>query len=111
MAFSSLRSDFRPYAAALYQVALEYRLQPRITSVFRSFAEQRLLYDRYLRGDAPFVAAAPGYSLHNYGLAFDLVVNSAEAQAWLGQVWESWGGRWGGRFQDEPHFDSGHSIR
>lgn len=90
---------------------MRYGLQPRVTSTFRTLTEQALLYDRYLRGDAPFVAAAPGYSLHNYGLAFDLVVNSPEAQAWLGRVWQSWGGRWGGAFNDAPHFDSGHSIQ
>lgn len=109
-AFSSLHPQVEPWATALYQVAQRYGLQPRVTSTFRSRAEQQLLYDRYRRGQSRWVAAPPGRSLHNYGHAFDLVVNSPQAQEWLGRVWESWGGRWGGRFNDAPHFDTGAVI-
>jgi LAS superfamily LD-carboxypeptidase LdcB len=110
MGFQGLIPELQPYATALYSLASQYRLAPRITSVRRSLAEQQILYERYLRGDAAFTAAPPGRSLHNYGHAFDLVVNSPEAQAWLGKVWEAWGGRWGGRFKDPVHFDTGVLI-
>lgn len=109
-AFSALVQPLQPWADALYAVAEQYGLQPRITSVYRSTAEQRILYERYLAGDSPFPAARPGRSLHNYGHAFDLVVNSPEAQAWLGSVWKHWGGRWGGDFNDPVHFDTGAVI-
>ena len=109
-AFSGLQPFLQPYADALYAVAVRYGLQPRVTSVFRSISEQRILYERYKSGASKYPAAAPGRSLHNYGHAFDLVVSSPEGQRWLGAVWEYWGGRWGGRFNDEVHFDSGATI-
>jgi len=108
--FQGLIPELRPYAEGLYQVAVEYGLGPRLTSTRRTFAEQSELYRRYLRGESPFPAAAPGRSLHNFGHAFDLVVADADAQRWLGLVWESWGGRWGGRFGDPIHFDTGARI-
>lgn len=109
-AFSGLQPFLQPYADALYSLAVAYKLQPRITSVYRSPAEQRVLYNRYQSGASSLPASAPGRSLHNYGHAFDLVVKDAAAQAWLGQVWQSWGGRWGGTFKDPVHFDSGARI-
>lgn len=110
MAFESLAPGLQPYARALYALAAQYGLGPRITSTYRSVAEQQYLYDRYKRGESTLPAAAPGRSLHNYGHAFDLVVNTPEAQAWLGAVWKSWGGRWGGDFSDPVHFDTGVTI-
>lgn len=109
-AFPGLRPDLRPWADWLYKIAQLNGMQPRVTSVYRSLAEQRVLYDRYRRGEARFVAAPPGRSLHNYRLAFDMVVKTPEQQALLGEIWESVGGRWGGRFNDEVHFDSGATI-
>lgn len=98
-----LHRDFRPYAQALYQVAREYNLKPRITSTFRSEREQRRLYEAYLKGRSRLPAAQPGISMHNFGLAFDMVTRDNH---WLGQVWESWGGTWGGRFRDPVHFSA-----
>lgn len=110
MSLQHLQKDFRPWAEALYGVARRYGLQPTVTSTFRSLSEQRFLYERWKRGESPYPAAAPGRSLHNYALAFDLQVNSDAGQDWLGAVWESWGGRWGGRFNDPIHFDTGATI-
>lgn len=106
-AFSRLDPRLRPWANELYRIAVQNGLQPRITSTFRSIAEQKILFDRHNRGESDLPAAAPGCSQHNYGLAFDLVSNNNE---WLGSIWESWGGRWGGRFRDPPHFDVGAKI-
>lgn len=38
----------------------------------RTFAEQAVLYDKYLKGGP--LAAPPGKSAHNYGLAIDIVL-------------------------------------
>jgi len=108
--FRGLVPGMQPYARGLYQVAEQYGLRPRVSSVFRDNREQSALYQTYLRGESRYPAAAPGRSLHNYGHAFDLISDVPGAQEWLGAVWESWGGRWGGRFNDDIHFDSGASI-
>ena len=68
-------------------------------------------------------AAKPGYSFHQYGLAFDLVPLDGLGRAWweapqkmwldLGRIGESLGLSWGGRWTptlklplgDRPHFE------
>lgn len=75
-------------------------LEPRITSTFRSVAEQRRLYRAYLAGRHPLPVAPPGRSMHNYGLAIDLVARNLER---LGAWWRSIGGIWGGP-SDPVHF-------
>jgi len=110
VAFSSLAAWLRPYAEDLLWWAHYYRLSPRVVSVFRSNAQQSRLYRAYVEGRSSIPAAPPGRSLHNHGEAFDLSVPNPEDQRWLGEVWESWGGRWGGRFNDPNHFDSGSTI-
>jgi len=57
------------------------------------------------RGATRFPAAKPGESLHQQGLAFDLVVTPMEALGKLGLLWESWGFYWGGRHNDPIHFE------
>ena len=83
----------------------------RFAYVFRSFAEQDALYKQ-----VPKVTKAKGgQSIHNYGLAFDivLIINGKASWAidsnWLKVVnyfkskgWE-WGGDWKS-FKDAPHF-------
>lgn len=95
------RTDTRlvPFADGLYRVAIQYRLNPRITSTFRSYASQERLYRRYLRGESRFPAAPPGRSAHEKGLAFDMVSDDNE---WLGAVWNNWGGKWSPT--DSVHF-------
>jgi len=87
---------------ALYGLAVREGLRPRVTSVVRSRSTQARLYRRYRAGLSRWPAAPPGQSLHEYGLAFDMVAGDLR---WLGSVWESWGGRWGGRFGDDVHFE------
>ncbi len=98
---------FRPWAVWLYETADWYRMGPRVVSTYRSWAEQQRLYDRYVRGESRYPAAPPGHSLHNYGLAFDMVTRDRADLSRLGAIWEGVGGRWGGRFNDAPHFDAG----
>lgn len=87
---------------ALYAEASRLGLHPRITSTYRSRATQARLYRAFLQGRSRWPAARPGHSLHQYGLAFDML---SDDMARLGAIWESWGGRWGGRFNDAVHYE------
>lgn len=109
-AFPSLVPPLRPWAQGLYVVAQRHGLRPRVTSTFRSIRKQSQLHNRFKAGLSEFPAAPPGRSLHNFGHAFDMVTDVPGGQEWLGAVWEHWGGRWGGRFRDPIHFDTGASI-
>lgn len=95
---NGLQPWLRPYAAAL--AAAFPRLT--ITSVRRSRTQQIALW--YNRHNNPYPVAPPGTSKHELGLAWDMV-----GPDWLlaqaGHVWESWGGRWGGRYKDSIHFE------
>lgn len=96
---STLHPLFRPWAEYLLKVARQYGLRPRVTSTYRSIREQAQLYDKYLRGETQYPVAPPGKSMHNYGLAIDIVSRS---NPWLGEVWRSWGGQWD--ISDSVHF-------
>lgn len=98
--FSKLDPRFRPAAEWLFYVAQYNRLNPILTSAYRSRTDQQRLYNRYLRGEMPYPVAPPGRSLHNFGLAIDMVSRNNAA---LGAYWESLGGVWGGK-RDPVHF-------
>jgi len=108
--FSGLEVWLQPFAEDLLYWANYYSLGPRIISVYRSNRTQQRLYNDYISGRRSIPAAPPGRSLHNFRQAFDLAVDDPLDQQWLGEVWESWGGRWGGRFDDPKHFDTGQAI-
>jgi D-alanyl-D-alanine carboxypeptidase-like protein len=76
-----------------------------VTSARRSLDEQRRLYARAQAGLSKYPAAAPGSSTHGAGLAFDLNLDPPVYQE-AGELWEHWGGTWGGRFKDPIHFDA-----
>lgn len=105
--FRDLHPELRPWADWLYRVAEANGLRPVVTSTLRTRSEQQRLFDRYRRGESDLPAARPGTSLHEQGLAFDMVVADARSQRAIGELWESVGGRWGGRFSDPPHFEIG----
>lgn len=88
--------ELRPWAHALVLAAGRAGLQPRITSTRRSHAEQTRLYRRYLAGLQPYPVARPGTSAHEYGYAFDMVTSPLGSLGAVGELWESWGGIWGG---------------
>lgn len=102
-----LVAPLRPYASALFSFAQDLSSSAVVTSVRRDTAKQAQLYNRYLSGKSPYPAAAPGTSKHERGLAFDLGGLDASQLRQLGEIWESWGGRWGGRFSkpDPIHFE------
>lgn len=100
--------QLRQAADALVRYAAELGLRPVVTSVRRSRARQAALYKAWVTGKARFPAAPPGTSKHERGLAFDISVRPESALRHLGEVWESIGGVWGGRFRhpDPIHFEA-----
>lgn len=99
----------------------------RFSSVFRTHEEQNKLYNKHPK----VTNAKGGQSIHNYGLAFDIVIlfdlddnGTFETASWkqdkyFAEVVEffksngyTWGGDWSG-FVDNPHFqkDFGYTWR
>lgn len=99
--WTGLQPWLAPYAEWLYQVALQSGLHPVVTSVYRSKAKQARLYRDYLAGRNRYPVAPPGRSLHEHGLAFDMVVDRGWAPE-LGRLWLGVGGQWFA--SDEVHF-------
>lgn len=94
-----------PYAQYLLDVAAYNRLPVQVTSTRRSSVAQARLYQRWLAGLSDLPAAPPGSSLHELGLAMDLVVAGdwrGPSQAALGAFWQSMGGLWTPK--DPVHF-------
>lgn len=84
-------------------------IRVRWTDGYRSIAAQQKVLRAKGRFDQGGAAALPGKSFHNYGLAADAQI-SPERWDIFGQVVESLGLRWGGRFTPtrEPwHVDLG----
>jgi len=103
--FNGLIEELRPFAEQLLTIAGSNGLSPRVTSQRRSFSTQARLYKLYLAGRSAYPVAPPGTSAHEFGYAFDLIVTPLEYLNALGSLWESWGGKWGGRFRDPVHFE------
>jgi len=105
---NTLHPQLAPYAKYLYQLGKYYDPLLVVTSARRSYAKQSQLYSLYMRGLSKIPAAPPGASLHQTGVAWDMARIGKDPLgdpllAWLGSVWESWGGRWGGQ-RDPVHF-------
>ncbi len=75
-----------------------------VTSTRRDLETQKRLYADYKAGRSKYPAAPPGHSQHDRGMAFDLHLDPPEYAA-AGALWERLGLTWGGRFNDEIHFD------
>lgn len=110
-----LRSDLIPWFKWIVSYCQYYDPTARVSSAFRSNAEQRRLYDRFLRGLMPGPVAPPGMSLHEQGRAIDIWTASGnetprinDALARAGAAWESVGGTWGGHFKGSGKFDPIH---
>jgi len=73
----------------------------RVTSVYRSRSQQAKLYADYIAGRSSLPANKPGYSLHEKGLAIDMVSTDLRA---LVAFMEYLGFRWAGP-KDYVHFD------
>lgn len=97
-----------PWARYLHWIGKEIDGRLVVTSARRSRAKQGELRRRWESGESQIPANRPGTSLHEFGLAFDMARLGINPLAdpllnWLGTVWESWGGRWGG-IRDPVHF-------
>jgi hypothetical protein len=103
VAISDLVPELADAAAALVDAAGRAGLQPRVTSTVRTRSEQARLYRRFLAGASGYPVAPPGYSAHEYGEAFDLVVTPMEALADVAYTWQQWGGGWNPA--DAVHFE------
>lgn len=104
--FSRTIPELRPWATKLVDVAARAGVHPRVTSTFRTLAQQTKLYEIWKSGGSPYPVAVPGTSAHEFGYAFDLAVSPDGANLNdLGSVWESWGGVWGGHYGDPVHFE------
>src|SRR5258708_28785134 len=100
---TDLVAELQPFASDLVDAAGRAGLHPGITSTIRTRSEQRRLLNRYLAGKAGYPVAPPGFSAHEYGEAFDLVVAPMEALADVGYTWQQWGGGWNPA--DAVHFE------
>lgn len=87
-------------------MAIATTLDPgaRVTSAYRSRAEQTRLYRRFLAGLSKYPVAPPGRSKHEQGRALDIVARGDVLRR-LGAMWQQAGGRWGGE-RDPIHFDA-----
>lgn len=101
---AGLDPRLRPAAEQLLAAARRFS-GVRVTSVLRSYSTQARLYRNYVAGRSRYPAAYPGTSYHEAGRAFDVDAPPA-VLAWMGRVWEGWGGTWGARFGDPIHFQA-----
>jgi peptidoglycan L-alanyl-D-glutamate endopeptidase CwlK len=122
---SELDSRFQPMVKKLLESAAQVGVRLRIVEGYRSNARQQELYDqgRTVKEDKNGKAltivtnAKPGSSLHNFGLAVDVVPIEKEQMAWkkpeswwdsLGKFGQDLGLKWGGDgsfgFKDRDHF-------
>lgn len=106
-------NDLHPYVKYLAEKLIEAckakGLYPTVTSTLRTMDEQKAIYAQGRTAPGKIVSyAKPGYSYHNYGLAFDLSFPKAEDYTKAGAIGKSLGLRWGGEFKefyDRPHFE------
>lgn len=92
IALRGLHSGLRPYAEWTLAVARQYGVNPQVTSVYRSWANQTKLRRKYegcvaagrfpSAPDCKYPANRPGDSAHNYGLAFDSWVPAPQMAWW-----------------------------
>lgn len=116
---ATLHPRVQPLARRLIQQAAENGMIFKVTSGSRTYEEQAELRKRWEEGKGG-KAARPGYSNHNFGLAFDVTEFKSLLPGAL-PIWESpnykrmgnlgqglglfWGGKWMGDDEDQPHFE------
>jgi peptidoglycan L-alanyl-D-glutamate endopeptidase CwlK len=112
---ATLHPRVRPYARALIEKAAGQGITIKVISGMRTYAEQADLYAKGRTAPGPKVTnAPPGYSNHNFGLAFDIGVfegssyrDESPKNKAVGVLGVDLGLEWGGNWktiQDEPHF-------
>jgi hypothetical protein len=110
----SLDSRVSGYAQKFIAALAAAGIKVELTSARRDAAVQAKLYADWKAGRSHFPAAPPGRSTHATGQAFDLKLDGIRPKLdppypWqyqaAGELWESVGLTWGGRFRDPIHFD------
>lgn len=112
---ATLQARVRPYGRALVQRAAGTGITVKLISGLRSYEEQAELYAKGRTKPGPKVTnAPPGYSNHNFGIAFDIGVFAgtkylAESPLYktIGALGTELGLEWGGNWKtikDQPHF-------
>lgn len=112
----TLDSRVKPIAQEFIRQLAARGMKPVVTSTRRDPATQARLYGCFRRVGCSdctkrpgqkgcYPAAAPGKSTHAVGAAFDVHLPNPAHYAAAGQLWESMGFTWGGRFGDRIHFD------
>lgn len=116
---AGIHSVVKESAIEMIKQAYKEGIYVQITSGYRSFAEQNKLYAQGRTAPGKIVTNAKGgQSNHNYGLAIDYVLLSADGKKALWTVNEKWrrvaqigkslGFSWGGdwkSFKDYPHLE------
>jgi len=92
IALRGLHPEVRAGAEFALEVAQHFGIEPRVTSSFRSWADQVVLRRKFERcvaegrfpspPDCRFPANRPGDSSHNFGLSFDSVVAPEQQANW-----------------------------
>lgn len=91
--YGGLHPTLRTIVKNLPRVSAKYGFRYRVTSAYRSPSKQAALYRQYLAGQTPYVVAPPGTSLHERGLAIDVVSdNPQQLVSLLTSAGLSWGG-------------------
>lgn len=102
---NGLLPQLRPHFLELVRAIQRLDPTARVTSAKRSSSEQARLYRNYLAGRSRYPVAPPGRSKHEQGRAIDIIAAPGVLKA-AGEAWERAGGRWGGRFNDDIHFEA-----
>lgn len=123
--FEDLQPPARSRAEKFVVLCANENIDVLVYCTLRSSAEQNELYTHGRMKPGPVVTyARGGFSLHNFGLAFDFVPLILGKPAWnnealyhlCGKIGEglglTWGGSWQGKKKDEPHlqYDGGNTL-
>lgn len=100
-----LKQPLKTIARNLPRVAREYGINAQITSGYRSRAQQAKLYSDYINGYSQYPANPPGYSMHEKGMAIDVVADDQDA---LTDLLTGAGLVWGGP-SDPIHYQIGQN--
>jgi peptidoglycan L-alanyl-D-glutamate endopeptidase CwlK len=121
----TLKPEVQPLARKLIETAVAQDIHVKVIGGSRTYEQQNELYAQGRSKPGQIVTKARGgQSWHNFGMAFDIGIFSADGKKYYGehkdyarcgQIGESLGLEWGGRweFVDEPHFQynpKGHSL-
>jgi len=104
---SRLHPDLKYIALNVPHQAELHGFHARVTSGYRSYATQAKLYKDFIEGRALYPANPPGQSMHERGLAIDVVSdNLTKLVSLLTSTGLSWAGP-----RDEVHFQMNGPLR